>query len=341
MSVYIDRKYLLLMSSRLDRFSQKKDDLFNFRCPICGDSKKNTLKARGYVHRKDNDYYYMCHNCGVSTTFGNFLKSIDETMYRQYTLDRYKDGENGHSNYKKPKFVLSGPKPTERLIKQTKIPLPTISDLPEDHDAKKYVLSRKIPSKYFGEIFYSDNIEQFLRENYPDAEVNFRDSDRRIVLFHTDEEDNVSYIVGRSIEPQASKRYVKVKVTDGEKIFGLNRVDKSKTIYVVEGQFDSFFLCNAVAAGNSNLVGVAEKFSKENVVLVYDNEPRNKDLNKLISRAINAGYSVSLFPEAITQKDINEMVLNGYTPIQLAEIIKRNTYSGLKAKLVYSSWKKC
>jgi hypothetical protein len=96
-----------------------------------------------------------------------------------------------------------------------------------------------------------------------------------------------------------------------------------------------------VAAGNSNLVGVAEKFSKENVVLVYDNEPRNKDLNKLISRAINAGYSVSLFPEAITQKDINEMVLNGYTPFQLAEIIKRNTYSGLKAKLVYSSWKKC
>ena len=119
MSVYIDRKYLLLMSSRLDRFSQKKDDLYNFRCPLCGDSKKNTLKARGYVHRKANDYYYMCHNCGVSTTFGNFLKSIDETMYRQYTLDRYKDGENGHSNYKKPKFVLSGPKPTERLIKQT------------------------------------------------------------------------------------------------------------------------------------------------------------------------------------------------------------------------------
>lgn len=329
------------MSSRLDRFSQKKDDLYNFRCPLCGDSKKNTLKARGYVHRKANDYYYMCHNCGASTTFGNFLKSIDETMYRQYTLDRYKDGENGRSNYKKPKFVLSGPKPTERLIKQTKIPLPTISDLPEDHDAKKYVLSRKIPSKYFGEIFYSDNIEQFLRENYPEAEVNFHDSDRRIVLFHTDEEDNVSYIVGRSIEPQASKRYVKVKVTDGEKIFGLNRVDKSKTIYVVEGQFDSFFLCNAVAAGNSNLVGVAEKFSKKNVVLLYDVQPRNKDILKQIERSIEKDYKVCLLPDTLPGKDINEFIINGIQIEYLMSLVTKYTYSGLSAKLEFTRWRKC
>ena len=341
MSVYIDRKYLLFLSSRLERFAQKKDDLYNFRCPYCGDSQKNKLKARGYVHRKDNDYYYMCHNCGFSTTFSKFLKHIDEGMYKQYALERYSNGENGHSNYKKPEFNLSGPKPSERLIKKSKLPLQKISELPDDHDAKQYILNRKIPSKFYDDIYYSENIEKVINSHYPEVEVNFSDSDRRIVLFHTDIDENITYIVGRSIELQPQKRYVKVKVNDGEKIFGLNRINRSKKIYIVEGQFDSMFIDNAVASGDSNLIGIADKFDKDDVVLVYDNERRNIDINKLIARAIDMGYAVSLFPETIKYKDINDMVLHGYTPCSINEIIVQNTFSGLTAKLRHSAWKKC
>ncbi len=96
MSVYIDRKYLLLISSRLQQFKQKKEDLFNFRCLYCGDSKKNKLKARGYVYRKSNDYFFICHNCGKSTTFAKFLEHVDGTTYKQYILERYATGETGY-----------------------------------------------------------------------------------------------------------------------------------------------------------------------------------------------------------------------------------------------------
>lgn len=334
-----------MVSSRLERFAQKTDDLYNFRCPICGDSKKNKLKSRGYIHRKGNDYFYMCHNCNFSTTFGKFLRQIDESTYRQYALERYTNGENSHSNYQKPQkpdFNLIGPKPSERIIKRDDIPLTKIKDLPDDHDAKKYILYRKIPSKYHNEIFYTDDITKFVKDNYPEAKLDLIDQDRRVVLFHTDIDGNVTYIVGRSIEEYPKIRYVKVRVkTDGDVIFGVNRIDRTKPIYVVEGQFDSMFIDNAVACGNSNLTSVADVFGKENVILIYDNEPRNKDINKLISRAIDKEYSVVIWPEAIKYKDVNDMILNGFTCEKINDTIKQCTHKGLMAKFVYSRWKKC
>ena len=110
MSVYIDRKFLLQVSPRLLRFTQKKTDLYNFRCPFCGDSQKNKLKARGFIYRKKNDYFYTCHNCHVGHTFYNFLKFVDNNLLREYSLERYKDGETGNHNYTKPSFDI--PKPT-------------------------------------------------------------------------------------------------------------------------------------------------------------------------------------------------------------------------------------
>jgi len=165
MSVYIDRKYLLLISSRLERFSQKKEDLFNFRCPICGDSKKNKLRARGYIYRKNNDYFYTCHNCRASTTFSKFLKQIDEDFHRQYVLERYTAGDNGHANYKKPVFNLAGPKPTEIFTEKVyirNINLKNISNLPENHPAVQYILNRKIPKEHWSEIYFHDAFKDFL-----------------------------------------------------------------------------------------------------------------------------------------------------------------------------------
>ena len=91
MSIYIDRTFLLRISAKLDRFTKKKDDLYQFRCPMCGDSSKDKTKARGFVYRKDNDYFYMCHNCGISTNFYNLLKQVDPTLLKEYSVEQYKD----------------------------------------------------------------------------------------------------------------------------------------------------------------------------------------------------------------------------------------------------------
>ena len=91
----VDSKYIGLISSRLQKFKRVKADLYNFRCPLCGDSQKHKNKARGYVYPLKADMNFKCHNCGASTTFSNFLKSVDVTLHKQYIFEKFKEGKTG------------------------------------------------------------------------------------------------------------------------------------------------------------------------------------------------------------------------------------------------------
>jgi transcription elongation factor Elf1 len=345
MSVWIDRKYLLLTSSRLERFSQKKDDLFNFRCPYCGDSKKNKLKARGYVYRKNNDYFYTCHNCHTSTTFSKFLKTVDVDVHRQYVLERYTNGETGHSNYQKPNLnsSLTGPKPSERFSEKLNIKnikLKSIDELPEEHYAVQYIIKRKIPKQYWSEIFYHDAFKDFLDTLFPDHGQDDVPNDSRIILFYTNQNGDITNVAGRALG-KSPIRYCTVKITEDKKLFGMHRMRSGEKIYVVEGQFDSFFIPNCIASGDSNLGSVPEYLENKDCVLVYDNEPRNREIVKQINKAIENDYSVVLFPDSIPFKDINEMILGGMTQEEIMRYITENTSQGLTAKLKFVDWRKC
>ena len=54
MSIVNDIKYVKLIGNRLSKFAYKKDYLYNCRCPLCGDSKKN-LKRLGdfFIAKKE------------------------------------------------------------------------------------------------------------------------------------------------------------------------------------------------------------------------------------------------------------------------------------------------
>ena len=336
MSVYIDRKYLLLISNRLRNFRQKNEDLFNFSCPFCGDSKKNQLKARGYVFRKNNDYFVCCHNCNTSTTFAKFLKFVDSNQYKHYILDRYTSGENGKSNYQKPKFELRGPKPLDVLSKK-KLSLSSIDTLSADHPARKYIENRKIPLSFYSEIYYTSNFKSFLDTDFPDHGKEDVPEDERIVLVFKNEKEEITNLSGRALG-NSKIRYCTVKVSDEKKLYGLHRMSRKDRVYVVEGQFDSFFLPNCVASGDSNLGSVPEYLGGCDCVLVFDCEPRNKDIVRQIGKAVDAGHQVVIWPNDIEQKDINDMVLSG---IDVKTVIENNIYTGLVAKMKFMSWKRC
>ena len=82
----IDSKYIGLVSARLDKFKKVKNNLYNFRCPLCGDSKKHKNKARGYLYQVKTNTNYKCHNCGASMSFNNFLKKLDGVLHGKYTI---------------------------------------------------------------------------------------------------------------------------------------------------------------------------------------------------------------------------------------------------------------
>jgi hypothetical protein len=95
-----------------------------------------------------------------------------------------------------------------------------------------------------------------------------------------------------------------------------------------------------------NLADLYFSKQKEKVTLVYDNEPRNKEICKAIGMAIDAGFSVVIFPKSCREKDINEMVLKGdfgkaWSTEIITKLLEQHTYSGLEAKLRFTSWKKC
>lgn len=337
MSVYLDRSYLMQVSPKLVRFSQKKEDLYNFRCPICGDSQKNKTRCRGYVYRKKNDYFYRCHNCGASLTFYQFLDKVDPDLVRQYALDRYKNGETGTHNYPKPDFNEFKSKPVFK--NKTKINLDSIDQLPEDHFAKVYCKNRLIPIEKLKNLYYTSDFKKFVSEIGVKKDK-LVDGDHRLVIPFYDKDGNLIACQGRSLG-ESKMRYITVKLQDeGHKFFGLDTVNEEETIYVVEGPIDSLFLNNAIATADSNLTSATEAFDKSKFVLVFDNEPRNKEIVSLMEKAIDNHFSIVIWPDMITKKDINDMVSDGLEPEDIQDIIERNTFVNLRAKMEFINWKK-
>ena len=336
MSVFIDRSFLLQVSPKLQRFAKKKDDLYNFRCPLCGDSQKNKLKSRGYIFRKKNDYFYMCHNCGVSTTFYNFLKQVDSNLLQEYQLERYKNGETGNNNYPKPDFE-EYKQETPKFKKS--LELLSIDSLPEAHYAKMYVQQRRIPETFWSQLYYAEDFAAFI-QNLGIENTNLKEKDRRLVIPFYDKEKNLVALQGRALG-ESKLRYITLKLhDDNKKIYGLDRIDEDKLIYVVEGPIDSMFLENAVATADSNLESITNVLDKSKVALVFDNEPRNKEIVAKMEHAIDNHFNVVIWPPMIEKKDINDMVLDGFSPDEIQDIIDNNTFVNLRAKMEFVNWKK-
>ena len=336
MSVFIDRNFLLQVSPKLQRFSKKKDDLYNFRCPLCGDSQKNKLKSRGYIFRKKNDYFYMCHNCGVSTTFYNFLKQVEPTLIQEYQLERYKNGETSNNNYPKPEFEeFKKEKPSFKKA----LELPTIESLPEAHFAKVYVQQRRIPETFYSQLYYAEDFAAFI-QNLGIKKEGLHKNDKRLVIPFYNKEKELVAVQGRSLG-ESKLRYITLKLhDDNKKVFGLDRIDEDELVYVVEGPIDSMFLDNAVATADSNLESITDVLDKSKVALVFDNEPRNKEIVAKMEKAIDNHFNVVIWPEMIEKKDINDMILDGFSPDEIQDIIDNNTFVNLRAKMEFVRWKK-
>lgn len=89
MSLLLEEQYIRMVASRLERFSQKSNNVFNFRCNICGDSKKDVSKKRGHFHlnKKRTHFQFTCHNCGESHSFSDWLKMFDHSVYQTFVFD--------------------------------------------------------------------------------------------------------------------------------------------------------------------------------------------------------------------------------------------------------------
>ena len=319
----VDSKYIGLISSRLQKFKRVKPDLYNFRCPICGDSQKHKNKARGYIYVVKNNTNFKCHNCGASLSLNNFIKKIDGTLHKQYTLEKFKEGHTGRG------FVVEEPEfKFKKPVFRKKLDLPKAS---ENVDAREYLEKRKLnPDKFY----FANNFKRWVNTKKQTFDTIGRDESRIIIPMY-DRDKNLIGFQGRSLVPNSVK-YITVMLEDeAPKIYGLDSINEKLPIYVVEGPFDSTFINNSVAlCGSDGDLGYLEG---SDTILVYDNEPRNREIVGRIERCIERNQKVVIWPSNIIEKDINDMVLAGH---DVMSMLKLNTYSGLEAKLKFNTWKK-
>lgn len=340
--IHIDTKYVRLISSRLRNFKQKKEGLFNFSCPFCGDSKKNLTKARGYAFSKGNDMLYRCHNCGVSTTVGNLVKHVDPTLHKEYVLENYSSGRT--NNAQQANTVLQVTAPKFGKVKKKKVfeHAEWCDKLPAGHFCLEYLERRQIPKDKYGMLLFTSKYKDFVDAVYPEHGKELANDARLVIPFY-DENDELIAVSGRALETaDKTLRYVTVRTNASKMklVYGRDRINSSEKVQLVEGPIDSLFLNNCLASGDANLALTAKEVGFENVVLIFDNEPRNKEVVKLIFTAIKANYNVVIWPNTVVGKDINEMVMNGISPDEIQDIISSNTFQGLRAQLKFNEWKK-
>ena len=344
--LWVDKKYLRLISSRFRNSKWKNEDLLNHACPYCGDSEKNSHKARGYHFVYKETFFYKCHNCGESKSFAKFLKDQDTTLWKQYAVEKF---------YKKSPTITPVPEPEKvklsgknlfqieaRPYRESDI-LKSVGCVnvlePKAQRARDYLNIRLVPKHRWDELYYIENCQSLSHLDYKYKDRVFGNDPRLILPFYT-RQGKLIGVSGRALNNN-KLRYLTLKFDENESlIYGLRTVDYNKRVYVTEGPIDSLFLPNAIAVAGSEFSKLKTIVPTEQAVVVFDNEPRNPEIVKKLSKIIEDGFTVCIWPRVMLDKDINDMVLSGWSPNIIVDTINKNKFSGLKAKMALSDWSK-
>ena len=330
---YIDLKYIRLISTQLRNYKEKGNNLINFSCPICGDSTKDKKKARGYIYEKQNKYQFKCHNCNTGMSAGNLIKAVNPDIWKEWKAEKFT------SKYKvtkpKPRFNNTLFKNKPKIL-DYELGMTSLDKLPKNNAGVIYATSRMIPKEQFHRIFYTEDINPIARklgyeQEFPVSEM---------VVFEFKNEDNrTTHIQGRYIDPQSKQfRFVTLDLMkDQPKIFGLETIDPSKKVYIVEAPIDSLFLPNCIAYAGSSLNTFTPNY--DDFTIILDREPRNSTIVKIMMKCIEKGFPIAILPNDLEGKDINDYIQHGYDPIPLRELIDDHTFKGMKAKLRMTLWR--
>lgn len=341
--ILVEQSYVMQMSIHLDRFKWVPSvRAAKFRCPICGDSKKNTAKTRGYIYINPTTrthFSYKCFNCGMTMSFLKFIKDYYPSIYAQMRMDLIKE-----TGFKREEKLVDKEEVKKYEIKEDSNYKTCLTELPSHHKAVQYCVGRNIPKEVYSKIFFVKNFAKYVNsiclnkyEKIPE--------DERIVFEFRDKDGKLFGAQGRILDKGSKKiRFLTLKFDESaHKIYGLESVNKELPVIVTEGVIDSYFLTNAIAQTGGDVLPDLDKIigvPKSNIYIVLDNEPRSKDTVHRMENAINHGYNVHFWNVDSSLKDINDMILAGITSKDIMQSIFENSASGFKAKMKFHSWKK-
>lgn len=344
--LWLDAKYSGILCTRFRNFKRVDTYTLNFSCPVCGDSKKNKRKARGYVYKKGDKLNFTCKNCGHGTTFTKFLKSQDEDLYREYKIERFAErhvkspirtGNDLHSASGNKNIAQVVVRPTSQSVRR-------LSDLPSNHEAVQYVRERRIPVSRWVDLFYVPEFFAWRDSMLPGKFEPAKRDEPRLVIPFRDKKGEIVSFQGRQLRGNSPAKYIFVTLKeDVPNVWGWDEINPKQRVYAFEGPIDAMMLPNSVASGGGDITSVLNSagFDKSMTTVVYDNEPRSENTVKKMLKAFKAGYYVCVWPEKLEPKDANDMIRHGVSTEKLKEVIDNHSFTGLKARFAISQWRKC
>jgi len=238
-------------------------------------------------------------------------------------MEKFKSGHTGKN------FVVDEPKfDFNKPVFKKNLDLPKASEVPV---AKEYLEKRKLnPTKFY----FAHKFKKWVNTQKQTFNTIGRDESRIIIPMY-DIDCNLIGFQGRALGPNFVK-YITIMINDdAPKIYGLEKINEREPIFIVEGPFDSTFVENSIAMCGSDVD--IRTYNWSNYIWVFDNEPRNGEIVNRISKTIDRGDKVIIWPNEILEKDINDMILAGY---DIMSILKSNIYSNLEAKIKFNNWKR-
>jgi DNA primase len=204
----------------------------SFDCPVCSYDIKGLDNGDGKGNLEVNYKYnvYKCWVCAeTNDTHGSIYKLIKKfgnpKQLKKYQLLRPEDdGNQQRRNYKQvrlPKEFIPFSEATMGL-KLT----------PQYKQAYNYIKGRNITD----EMCKRYNIGFCYQGQY----------ENRIIIPSYDKNGYLNYFVARSYLTKTKRKYMNPEAQKEILIFNENLIDWGKTVYIVEGAFDSIFIENAI-----------------------------------------------------------------------------------------------
>lgn len=342
--LHIDLAWMNRVASSHEQFKKSRDGVWSCRCKVCGDSQKSKKKARFHFLVKSQQLLVYCHNCGYSHSFYNYMRQHFPEYFEEYKkeslLGHFKTSAHEQTtDYVPDENILDNINTSIRREPITSIPLVRISDLPKKHPARQYLSNRKLDFQ-FEKLLYTDDFKTVVNCLNPESGEKLKSGESRIVIPFLDKNGELFGVQGRSLNPKNPLRYITImRPGQRHKVYGMDSVDMTKDIYVVEGPFDSMFLDNSCATCDASLTKIEDSL-KGDFVYVWDNQSRNREVVSQMEFAINSGKRLVIWPDnGDTKSDINDLIINGMSREELNQLLVENTYDGLLLKMKFSQWR--
>ncbi|QQG32100.1 DNA primase [Citrobacter phage CkP1] len=338
---WVHNEYAFKALSHLPRFRQVNNAAqfkLNCRCPVCGDSQKDQLKARFWAYGTGDNVFLKCYNCDYGKPIGVYLKEYEPDLYREFIIELRKDKMVTKVEPKKVETVSVVEKEPEGI---KLVHCDRLDKLPENHPIVKYVIGRKIPKNKWNRLYFTMQWPALVNSVNPDTYKTERNEPRLIIpIFNSS--GIIESFQGRALRKDAPQKYMTIKSNEhATKIYGADTAKSGKDVFVLEGPIDSLFLDNAIAiTGGAIDLGLVP--FPEDRVWIMDHEPRKDDTIKRMKRLIDAGERIVFWDKAPwSSKDINDMVMKEGAKIEeIQSYINDNIASGLMAQLRLKKYSK-